>query len=107
MKLSYRGTTYEYTPPTVEVTEVELGGKYRGLDWKFCNTQKQPVHQTTVELKYRGAPVANGTAEAATVSAPEKARNLMMNRQVKTQKRQRSMLSRLVGELQTVPVVAH
>lgn len=108
MKLSYRGVSYEYTPPTVEDTEGELAGKYRGLDWKFCNITKQPVQQATLELKYRGVAMTTGTTEAAAVqSAPEKARRLMMNRQVHSAQRQRSMLSRLAAEIKTSVIPAH
>ncbi|MGI0493586.1 DUF4278 domain-containing protein [Alkalinema pantanalense CENA528] len=37
MKLSYRGVHYEYTPPTLEVTEGEICGHYRGVEWR-CRT---------------------------------------------------------------------
>ncbi|QIZ72913.1 DUF4278 domain-containing protein [Oxynema aestuarii] len=98
MQLTYRGITYEYTPPTVEETEGTLSGRYRGLDWQFCNVQKQPVQQTNVELKYRG--VSYNPAETVAVNAPEeKARYRMMKRDRRVQKRQRSMLSRLAGEV--------
>lgn len=108
MKLSYRGTTYDYTPAEVDtVSEGELAGKYRGLDWKFCNQKKAPVQQATVELKYRGVALTTGEPQSAKTSAPEQARRLMMDRQVKGDKRQRSMLSRLTAELKSVPVLAH
>ena len=107
MKLSYRGTTYNYTPADVDVTEGELAGKYRGLDWKFCNQKKAPVQQTTVELKYRGVALTTGEPQSANTSTPEQARRLMMDRQIKGEKRQRSMLSRLTAELKRVPVLAH
>jgi hypothetical protein len=107
MKLSYRGSTYDYTPVTVDVTEGELAGKYRGLDWKFCNQKKAPVQQATVELKYRGVALTTGDEQSANTSAPEQARRLMMDRQLKGEKRQRSMLSRLTAELKSVPVLAH
>lgn len=37
MRLSYRGISYEYTPPTLEVTEGEIQSKYRGAPWR-CHT---------------------------------------------------------------------
>ncbi|MBD2326932.1 DUF4278 domain-containing protein [Alkalinema sp. FACHB-956] len=37
MKLSYRGVHYEYTPPSLEVTEGEICGRYRGVEWR-CRT---------------------------------------------------------------------
>ncbi len=107
MTLSYRGINYDYSPADVEVTEGELAGKYRGLDWKFCNQKKAPVQQATVELKYRGVAVTTGEVESPQTSASQQARQLMMERQVKGEKRQRSMLSRLTAELKSVPVVAH
>jgi hypothetical protein len=116
MKLTYRGVSYEYTPPTIETTEGELAGKYRGLDWRFCNLKKAPVQQATVELMYRG--VAYGSAEQAptvpvrqpiavpsvapAVSASlfeDKARSLMMSNCRAIKKRQQSMLSRLASEV--------
>ncbi|MCU0534327.1 MAG: DUF4278 domain-containing protein [Hydrococcus sp. Prado102] len=37
MKLTYRGVSYEYNPVVVETTTGQVGGKYRGLDWRFRN----------------------------------------------------------------------
>ncbi len=34
MKLSYRGVSYEIEPSTLEVTEGEVGGLYRGQAWR-------------------------------------------------------------------------
>lgn len=34
MKLSYRGVSYEAEPTTLEVTEGEIRGMYRGPAWK-------------------------------------------------------------------------
>ena len=109
MELCYRGISYEYTPAAVETKVGQLAGKYRGLDWQFCNAQKAPVQQTNVELKYRG--VAYGTGEAATgasatpaLSAAQKARSLMMARQRAAEKRQRSLLARSNAEIGLVAV---
>ena len=52
MRLSYRGASYEYTPPTLEVTESEILGKYRGQPWKRQTLQAVP-EQPVQELKYR------------------------------------------------------
>ena len=54
MQLTYRGVAYEYTPPAVETKEGELAGRYRGLDWKFCNPTKTYVQQPNLDLMYRG-----------------------------------------------------
>lgn len=53
MKLSYRGVSYDYDPPTLEVTEGEILGKYRGQIWRKHTGQNAPL-QPIVELKYRG-----------------------------------------------------
>ncbi len=108
MKLTYRGVTYEYTPAAVEVTEGKLGGKYRGLDWRFCNLKKPLVQPATVDLKYRGVAYSTGekpsSVQPAPVPAPvfsaeEKARVLMMNRHRVTENRQHAMLRRVAVEV--------
>lgn len=43
MRLSYRGVSYEYSPPTLEVTEGEIQGKYRGTPWKCHTLAEVPV----------------------------------------------------------------
>ncbi len=54
MKLSYRGVNYEYSAPSLEVTEGEILGKYRGVGW-HCHTLKEiPVPQSNTALTYRG-----------------------------------------------------
>lgn len=104
MKLTYRGVSYDYNPPTVETQEVEVGGKFRGLDWRFRNLSKPAVIQPTTHLTYRGVKYQVGgevaQAEVApTPSTQEKARVLMMNRHRATQKRQQSMLARSESEV--------
>ncbi len=37
---TYRGVSYEPTPPPVDVTEAEMTGKYRGQFWKTRNLVK-------------------------------------------------------------------
>jgi hypothetical protein len=32
MELRYRGLTYDYNPPVVEMGEEKIGGTYRGLE---------------------------------------------------------------------------
>ncbi|MBD2040548.1 DUF4278 domain-containing protein [Microcoleus sp. FACHB-672] len=99
MKLTYRGTAYDYTPAAVETTEGELAGKYRGLDWRFCNTHKELVQQPTVELKYRGVAHTTDSEKKSALSTTEKARTLMLDRQRAGQNRQRSLLSRVAAEI--------
>ncbi len=106
MKLHYRGLTYDYTPPVVEMGEEKVGGVYRGLEWRFRNLKKAPVMQTNLDLKYRG--VAYHVGAEAEVSAPvvtaemsvgDKARELMIARDRTIKNRQQSMLSRLSAEV--------
>ncbi len=64
MKLTYRGIEYEYTPVAVEVTQTEVCGKYRGVEWKCHRSQNTPVtQQNAVELKYRGVAYYSGNPE--------------------------------------------
>jgi hypothetical protein len=35
MKLSYRGSNYDYDIPTVDMIEGEVAGKYRGHNWNY------------------------------------------------------------------------
>ncbi|MBD0304775.1 MAG: DUF4278 domain-containing protein [Tolypothrix sp. T3-bin4] len=107
MKLSYRGVTYSYDPPEVETTLGEVGGKYRGLDWRFHNLEQPPVLQPTVSLKYRGVDYQTGTTptpnstqptKTPTFSTQQKARLLMHNQKRTLKNRQRSMLYRAAAE---------
>jgi len=54
MKLSYRGVNYEEQPSTLEVTEGEIGGKYRGQAWKIHRPKQNFRHPMSRELIYRG-----------------------------------------------------
>ncbi len=60
MKLTYRGVSYESTLPTVELTEGEITGKYRGTAWKQKYPRHIPVPQPKLDLKYRGAAYSVG-----------------------------------------------
>lgn len=111
MKLTYRGVSYEYNPPHIEVAEDKVVGKYRGLDWRFRNLKKPPILQPSVQLTYRGVtynknPMAVAasatevtTPETAVTSVSEQARSLMMNHDRTVKKRQQTMLSRLAAEV--------
>ncbi|MBE9181841.1 DUF4278 domain-containing protein [Oculatella sp. LEGE 06141] len=125
MKLTYRGVSYDYNPPQVEVSNSNTVGKYRGLDVRFRNPKKNPVQQPTLDLVYRNvAYTANAVPEAA-VAAPvatpaaavaiepvstvpaiatvlsihDRARSLMMNHHRSVKRRQQAMLSRLDAEV--------
>lgn len=101
MKLTYRGVSYDYNPPTVEYGDRTQVGKYRGVDVRFRNIKKAPVLQPTLDLIYRGvAYTANPTESPASVAAPapsvkEQARWLMMSHHKNVKRRQQAMLTRL------------
>jgi hypothetical protein len=55
VKLFYRGVSYEAEPPTLEVTEGEIGGMYRGHAWRVHTAAQQPLrYGMPVKLTYRG-----------------------------------------------------
>jgi hypothetical protein len=54
MKLSYRGVHYEQDPLTLAVNEGEIGGKYRGQDWKRHQPRHIPQLQPKLYRQYRG-----------------------------------------------------
>lgn len=114
MKLCYRGVSYEYTPPTLNITLGEVVGKYRGLDVRQRSLATIPIEQPSFELQYRGVPYTSGSKLAAqqpvlaTSSAPvvlpsldttAKARTLMVKQSRGIKKRQQAMLSRLAMEV--------
>lgn len=108
MKLSYRGISYDYNPPVLATTQGQLGGKYRGLDWRFRNMKKPPVLQPTLNLKYRGVYYHTGgtsahPAKAPALSVQDKARSLMLTHQRTLINRQRSMLNRSAAEVGLTP----
>jgi hypothetical protein len=105
MKLTYRGVSYQYTPP-VATNETEVAGKYRGLDWRFRNLEKPPVLQPRANLTYRGV-TYNPTMTAgqptketvAATSTQDKARLLMLKQSKNMIKRQKTLLNRLAAEI--------
>lgn len=54
MKLNYRGVTYNRQPLTLEVTEGEIAGKYRGQEWHHTYPRHIPNLQPKLHLQYRG-----------------------------------------------------
>jgi hypothetical protein len=114
MKLTYRGVSYDYTPPVVEMKAIDEVGKFRGVDIRFRTVKKAPVQQPTLDLVYRGVAYSTGTpamaeptpavapaapvAAGATLSADDKARLMMLNRHRAVKQRQQSMLARLATE---------
>ncbi|PLZ30745.1 hypothetical protein CBP27_22845, partial [Fischerella thermalis WC542] len=45
MKLTYRGVDYESNPLAVEMTPGEMGGKYRGQQWRRHYPRHIPIPQ--------------------------------------------------------------
>jgi hypothetical protein len=73
MEFSYRGVKYENDLPTVEMTEGEMGGIYRGQAWNYRYPRHIPVPQATPHLKYRGVNYCanpRATAEACFAAPP-------------------------------------
>jgi len=70
MKLSYRGATYEGIQPTLEVTEGEILGKYRGASWRGHIYKEMPVPQSGLHLSYRGVAYTTGQVNAQTEAQP-------------------------------------
>lgn len=107
MRLTYRGASYEYNPSPVETAEGQVGGKYRGLDWRFRNLKKEPILQPRVNLTYRGVtyqvhPQAGDSTVKPQVrpsSTEDRARALMMGHTRAIKKRQQSILSRVAAEI--------
>ncbi len=54
MKLLYRGVSYEEQPSTLEVSEGEIGGRYRGQIWKIHRPKQSLRRSAAKELIYRG-----------------------------------------------------
>ncbi|PZU97593.1 MAG: hypothetical protein DCF32_20335 [Leptolyngbya sp.] len=130
MKLTYRGVSYDYTPPVVESNLTDEVGKFRGVDIRFRTVKKAAVQQPTLDLVYRGVAYQTGTPEAAPVveavpvaaiaapvlaapavatafSTEDKARMSMMNRHRSVKQRQQSMLARLATEAGLPAEAAH
>ncbi|WP_017303277.1 DUF4278 domain-containing protein [Spirulina subsalsa] len=53
MELCYRGVHYQRQPLSLEVSEGELSGKYRGQSYHYRYPRHIPTLQTKPPLKYR------------------------------------------------------
>lgn len=107
MELMYRGQPFNYTPVSLEVSPGKVGGKYRGMDWRFRHLTKLPVLQANLDMFYRG----HSTSVASTAPAQELqpssempsveslSRSLMMNHQRIIKNRQQSLLQRSAAEV--------
>ncbi|NCJ07326.1 DUF4278 domain-containing protein [Synechococcales cyanobacterium C] len=118
MQLKYRGSTYDYNPPQVEMEPAKVVGQYRGLEWRFRNPKKVPVLQPNLDLVYRGVAYRTGEATvngamegyrapevqkpkvaAAVNSTKDLARSLMMTHHTDIKRREQSLLSRSAAEV--------
>ncbi|MGH2414712.1 MAG: DUF4278 domain-containing protein, partial [Microcystaceae cyanobacterium] len=54
MKLSYRGVSHEVELSLLEMNEGEVGGKYRGQNWRYHYPRHIPQLQTKSYRQYRG-----------------------------------------------------
>ena len=55
MKLTYRGISYDYNPPMLEVTESDIAMQYRGQSAPYTYVRHVPIPQLAERLTYRGA----------------------------------------------------
>ncbi|AOY81010.1 MULTISPECIES: DUF4278 domain-containing protein [Moorena] len=60
MKLSYRGVSYQSEPSTLEVSEGEIGGTYRGHSWKVHRIKHNPWRKSPANMTYRGVTYKRG-----------------------------------------------
>ncbi len=70
MKLNYRGTQYDYDPPTIEMMEGPEGGLYRGCSWHTRYPRHMTAPPAVETLKYRG--IAYGNGANTPTSAPKR-----------------------------------
>ncbi len=94
MKLSYRGVKYEADRSNLEVTESEVGGLYRGQNWRYRYVRHIPEPVPPRDLNYRG--VAYRTGEPV-VGEHNVVAQLAANisRRIPTRNRQREILDEL------------
>ena len=72
MKFCYRGIAYEKQIPSLEITEKEINGKYRGTYWHSRRLTKPCPERFLVarlSLKYRGRNYQAATTQLATNSS--------------------------------------
>lgn len=68
MKLSYRGVNYENSSPMLEVMEGDIGGTYRGQNWRSHYLRHIPEPAPVHDLKYRGVAYRTGKSAVAVPS---------------------------------------
>lgn len=73
MKLNYRGTQYDYDPPTIEMMEGPEGGLYRGCSWHTRYPRHMAASPAVETLKYRGIAYNNGATTPTPAATRESA----------------------------------
>ncbi len=79
MKLSFRGIPYPYEPQTVEQTESDVSGSYRGCRMLFNYPRHIPASHPVATLTYRGVPYqtsATGAIQPVHPAQPRPLRDL-------------------------------
>lgn len=91
MKLSYRGVSYEpSTASMLEVTEGEMGGTYRGQNWRLHYLRHIPEPAPVHDLKWRGVGYRTVQPQVATPTpAPQSLSTLPVNSSSSRQQRQK------------------
>lgn len=56
MKLSYRGSSYEANPQSVEMIESDISARYRGLHYQVRRPVNSLVTESTAQYRFRGLP---------------------------------------------------
>lgn len=130
MLLKYRGISYDYNPPEVEMEPSKIVGRYRGLEWRFRTPKSLNVQQPTLDLIYRGVAYQSGEAPPQVGFTPQVeptvqpslaqtkvpdfgppvqdlARRLLMGHHKRVQNRQQAMLSRTNAEVGLDPNTSH
>lgn len=69
MKLSYRGISYNSEPSVLVTSEGEIGGKYRGSDWRYRYPSHITPRQPNFKRKYRGIPYGTRPMTSAEVQS--------------------------------------
>lgn len=95
MKLTYRGVNYEGTP-ALEVTEGEIGGTYRGQQWKSHYVRHIPEPAPIPNLRYRGVAYRTGNATTAIPKTVEQSAAARF-RQTLVTRNQREVLDELTN----------
>jgi len=67
MQLNYRGVPYTLEPPTLEMVDSGIYGKYRGALWHGGFVRQIPVPQTVFIGWYRGIPTGLQAPEDKTL----------------------------------------